>query len=228
MADRHRPDELRVLVHESMREDLQRRVTRRQALMTGAGAALALYLSACGGSTSSGGGDDEQAADQPSVPSDAKVETGPLLLANWVDYSDPANYKQFQRDVGPKVNVTSYGSNDELLAKLRAGGSKFDIVAPTGYAVKTMIDQNLALELNKELIPNLKNLSPAFTQTEYDPGNRYSVAKNYGITAFYWLDDKVPDPPRSEEHTSELQSRQYLVCRLLLEKKKTNIIILLV
>src|SRR3712207_8350681 len=29
---------------------------------------------------------------------------------------------------------------------------------------------------------------------------------------------------RSEEHTSELQSRQYLVCRLLLEKKKTNIL----
>src|SRR3712207_7294080 len=29
-------------------------------------------------------------------------------------------------------------------------------------------------------------------------------------------------PLRSEEHTSELQSRQYLVCRLLLEKKKTN------
>src|SRR3712207_8992888 len=28
--------------------------------------------------------------------------------------------------------------------------------------------------------------------------------------------------PRSEEHTSELQSRQYLVCRLLLEKKKTQ------
>src|SRR3712207_8394023 len=29
------------------------------------------------------------------------------------------------------------------------------------------------------------------------------------------------EDPRSEEHTSELQSRQYLVCRLLLEKKKT-------
>src|SRR3712207_6901805 len=37
--------------------------------------------------------------------------------------------------------------------------------------------------------------------------------------------DRSPDPmtrqeSRSEEHTSELQSRQYLVCRLLLEKKK--------
>src|SRR3712207_8009433 len=30
-------------------------------------------------------------------------------------------------------------------------------------------------------------------------------------------------PVRSEEHTSELQSRQYLVCRLLLEKKKNNL-----
>src|SRR3712207_7900697 len=34
---------------------------------------------------------------------------------------------------------------------------------------------------------------------------------------------EVPGP-RSEEHTSELQSRQYLVCRLLLEKKKKNMI----
>src|SRR2546423_11859002 len=35
--------------------------------------------------------------------------------------------------------------------------------------------------------------------------------------------DTVRSAPRSEEHTSELQSLAYLVCRLLLEKKKTNI-----
>src|SRR3712207_6951506 len=35
-------------------------------------------------------------------------------------------------------------------------------------------------------------------------------------------DRELPHRPRSEEHTSELQSRQYLVCRLLLEKKKTQ------
>src|SRR3712207_2309375 len=34
--------------------------------------------------------------------------------------------------------------------------------------------------------------------------------------------DAQPQAARSEEHTSELQSRQYLVCRLLLEKKNTN------
>src|SRR3712207_7922937 len=43
--------------------------------------------------------------------------------------------------------------------------------------------------------------------------------------------ERVEDPrgdarvgPRSEEHTSELQSRQYLVCRLLLEKKKKKVL----
>src|SRR3712207_8162468 len=36
----------------------------------------------------------------------------------------------------------------------------------------------------------------------------------------------VSDESRSEEHTSELQSRQYLVCRLLLEKKKKHISLL--
>src|SRR3712207_7810394 len=39
---------------------------------------------------------------------------------------------------------------------------------------------------------------------------------------FKQLFAQVTNPPRSEEHTSELQSRQYLVCRLLLEKKKKN------
>src|SRR3712207_7906340 len=38
----------------------------------------------------------------------------------------------------------------------------------------------------------------------------------------------LPGGPRSEEHTSELQSRQYLVCRLLLEKKKNRSNLLMV
>src|SRR3712207_7678088 len=37
-----------------------------------------------------------------------------------------------------------------------------------------------------------------------------------------WCSRSTTASPRSEEHTSELQSRQYLVCRLLLEKKETG------
>src|SRR3712207_7656026 len=42
------------------------------------------------------------------------------------------------------------------------------------------------------------------------------VLRQYGLP----LGEAAPLLARSEEHTSELQSRQYLVCRLLLEKKK--------
>src|SRR6266498_3414407 len=38
----------------------------------------------------------------------------------------------------------------------------------------------------------------------------------------FWIGLPLTKPGRSEEHTSELQSRPHLVCRLLLEKKKTN------
>ena len=125
------PPELKVLVHESMRADLQRRITRRQALMAGAGGALGLYLAGCGGSTgeSGGGGSNEK----KTTATDAKIEDR-LLISNWVDYSDPANYKAYTKALGPKVNVQGYGSNDELLAKLRAGRIKFDIVVPRSDA----------------------------------------------------------------------------------------------
>src|SRR3712207_9000446 len=42
------------------------------------------------------------------------------------------------------------------------------------------------------------------------------VEMQHGV---FYITDTVEDETRSEEHTSELQSRQYLVCRLLLEKK---------
>src|SRR3712207_8670305 len=45
-----------------------------------------------------------------------------------------------------------------------------------------------------------------------------------GSGTFLWVDPDSGLALRSEEHTSELQSRQYLVCRLLLEKKKINLL----
>src|SRR3712207_6855183 len=60
-------------------------------------------------------------------------------------------------------------------------------------------------------------------QVHSDPasfsGRRGSAALRAGVPRL------PPHHSRSEEHTSELQSRQYLVCRLLLEKKKKNNII---
>src|SRR5687768_18493794 len=51
---------------------------------------------------------------------------------------------------------------------------------------------------------------------DFDPGTRRLQGRRYYLLA----DRRRPRHSRSEEHTSELQSRLHLVCRLLLEKKK--------
>src|SRR3712207_7624668 len=58
-----------------------------------------------------------------------------------------------------------------------------------------------------------------------EEGLRKAIGRIRELRAEFWSDVKVLGTGaelRSEEHTSELQSRQYLVCRLLLEKKKKN------
>src|SRR3712207_7360767 len=50
-------------------------------------------------------------------------------------------------------------------------------------------------------------------------GGGIRAADGGGMIDLVITGDRVVTPHRSEEHTSELQSRQYLVCRLLLEKK---------
>src|SRR3712207_7112598 len=55
---------------------------------------------------------------------------------------------------------------------------------------------------------------------QLEPEHVHGRRRLYGL---YAGELPHPAPSRSEEHTSELQSRQYLVCRLLLEKKKQTI-----
>src|SRR5438445_3971153 len=55
---------------------------------------------------------------------------------------------------------------------------------------------------------------------ETPPSAMFSAVSTSRSPSSRWPPSSPRDISRSEEHTSELQSRQYLVCRLLLEKKK--------
>src|SRR3712207_8580981 len=61
------------------------------------------------------------------------------------------------------------------------------------------------------------------SQTLADHAEEHNTYEQHDYPACYggivYLGQKIQFEDRSEEHTSELQSRQYLVCRLLLEKK---------
>ena len=55
-----------------------------------------------------------------------------------------------------KVNYDVFANNEELLAKIQAGGAQYDLIQPSDYMVATMLKLNLLEELDLDKIPNAK------------------------------------------------------------------------
>ena len=62
-----------------------------------------------------------------------------LSVATWPNYYDPANYEKFTADTGVQIDVAVFGSNEEMLAKLQAGGTGWDVFVPTNYTISTYV-----------------------------------------------------------------------------------------
>lgn len=116
----------------------------------------------------------------------------------WSQYMDPAIIKQFEKENDVKVVMNYYGSLPEMFAKLRAGGdSLYDIVVPSSYYVPRLIQTGLLQPLNKKEIPNIKNLMDKFENPPFDPGNKYTVAYQWGTTGLAYNTKMLPDAPQS-------------------------------
>ncbi len=120
-----------------------------------------------------------------------------LNLYGWTDYVPQQLLDDFTAAYGIKVNYDTYSSNEEMLAKIQAGASGYDLVIPSDYTVQIMVKQDMLEPLDKTQIPNFANLDPQFTNKSYDPGNKYSVPYQWGTTALVYDKAKVPFEPKS-------------------------------
>jgi spermidine/putrescine transport system substrate-binding protein len=109
-----------------------------------------------------------------------------VILATWPNYHDPANFDSFTAETGAAVQVNVFGSNEEMLAKLQAGGSGWDVFVPTNYTITTYVAEDLIEPLDLSRIPNYD--TSAFDQRFAGPGTVdgkvYAVSKNWGTTGF--------------------------------------------
>jgi spermidine/putrescine transport system substrate-binding protein len=116
-----------------------------------------------------------------------------LHIYNWNDYIAPQTLQRFRTECGCEIAYSTFGSNDELLAKLTAGAKGYDILVPTGNAVESLIRQKKLLALNKKQLPNLKNISPAFLDADFDRGNVYSMPYASSITLLGFNEQKMKE-----------------------------------
>jgi spermidine/putrescine transport system substrate-binding protein len=105
-----------------------------------------------------------------------------LYLYNWNNYISDASVARFESECRCQVVQDYYSDNEEMLAKLAAGASGYDLIVPTGYAVEALIRSKQLRPIDKSRLGNFGNLKPEFLNPFFDPGNRYSVPYAYTIT----------------------------------------------
>ena len=120
-----------------------------------------------------------------------------LNVYNWSYYIGKTTIQDFESEFGVKVNYDNYSSNEELLAKLQAGVTGYDVIFPSDYMVKIMREQDLLSIIDKKNISNLKNIDSLFLNLPFDPNNKYSIPYQWGTTGIGINKSKVHEYPNS-------------------------------
>jgi putrescine transport system substrate-binding protein len=157
------------------------RLGRRRFLQAAGLLGAAGVAGYAGGMLAGGRGDDATPAAGPALAGNRRNERL-LNIYNWSDYIDDRTIPLFQALTNIRVNYDVYSSNEDLLAKLRAGPTDYDIIVPTSDFIPTYRSLDLIEPLRQDLIPNLTSLDREFVETDYDPGNRYTVPWQWGTT----------------------------------------------
>ncbi len=145
----------------------------------------ALAAAACGDRAQQAG-----APDAPAAPADA----GRLNIYIWSAYLPQEVIDQFAEQTGIEVNFDLYDSNEALLEKLQSGVADYDLVVPSDYMVKILIEEGLIQSLDRGQLPNMKNLDSRFLDKPFDPGNRHCIPYFWGTTGLGFDQTKTGGP----------------------------------
>ena len=121
-------------------------------------------------------------------------ESGPLKLYNWAEYINPPVIKSFEKRYGVEVELSTFSTIDEAVAKLASGAVGFDVFVPTQPFISMLVSGRILQPLNLSYIPNLhRNVWPSLVDPWYDRGSRYTVPYTIYTTGISWRNDFLPD-----------------------------------
>lgn len=121
-----------------------------------------------------------------------------LYIYNWTIYTPDTVIAKFEAEYKVEVIYDEFDSNENMYAKLLAGGAGYDIVFPSGDYVSIMIKQNMLEPIDQSKLSNMGNIDPAVLEkAKYDPAMRYSVPYYFGAAGIAVNTAKVPDFERS-------------------------------
>jgi len=117
-----------------------------------------------------------------------------LKVYNWGDYIDPSIIEEFEEKYNIDVIYDEFATNEEMYAKIKAGASDYDILIPSDYTIKRMIDEDMLHKLDFNNIPNYKYIAERFKNLAFDPNNEYSVPYMWGTVGILYNKTMVKEP----------------------------------
>ncbi len=133
--------------------------------------------------------------DIPAIADGLPVESGKLKVYNYEEYVAPDVLKAFEKKYKVKVEVTTFTSMDEAVARLASGEVAFDVFFPTPDRIGQLAAGKLLQPLNKSYIPNLKNVWKSLQDPFYDTGSVYTVPYTIYTTGIGYRIDGVKKTP---------------------------------
>ena len=112
---------------------------------------------------------------------------------NWGEYIDPELLKEFEAETGYKVIYETFDSNEAMMAKIRQGGTPYDITVPSEYMIQEMMKEGMVLPLDHSKLSNLQHLDQRFLNLDFDPGNKYSVPYFWGTLGIVYDTSKYSE-----------------------------------
>lgn len=124
---------------------------------------------------------------------------GSLNVYNWGDYINPEVLDRFAEEFGVDVSLDTYSSNEEMLAKIQAGATGYDIIFPSVHMQDIMMNLGLLAQTDIDQSPDFGNIDPASLFAKSDPEGKYCLPYAWGTVGIVYNKTLVPELSSWEE-----------------------------
>ena len=203
-----------------VRPGIDRRTFLRRSAFGAAAVTLGpSLLAACGGDDGGGGGGGGEAValsrpdnpvtlptfdDIPMIADGLDPEAGPLKIYNYAEYIAPRTLRGFREEYGVEVEVTTFTSMDEAVARLSGGQADFDLFFATTDVIGKVATGRLLQPLNPSYLGNSGNVWEQLQDPFYDVGAVYSRPYTMYTTGIGYRIDRVTQAPDAYDNPYDI------------------------
>lgn len=118
---------------------------------------------------------------------------GRLSLYNWGEYINPEIVDDFSKEFDVEVTLDTYSTNEEMLARIQAGASGYDLVWPSVHMHDIMQQLGLLQPAHPNQMPGWENIDQAALRSREDPNGDYCLPYAWGAVGVLYNKDLIPE-----------------------------------